>query len=170
MKFSDIKQFPFANYHVNVSWRYLKDWIKNHGEVNIDFNPPYQRGYVWSEEQKIAYVEYQLKGGVSGKDIYFNHPYWMDFSLEGELQIVDGKQRIQAVLDFLNNKIKAFGYYYNEFEDNISSLSPDFVIYINNLKSQKEVVEWYIGMNTGGSIHTEKDLEPAYEYLKTLEK
>lgn len=34
-------------------------------------------------------------------------------------------------------------------------------IYINNLPTEKEVVEWYSGLNRGGPIHTEKDLAPA---------
>jgi hypothetical protein len=33
---------------------------------------------------------------------------------------------------------------------------------------KRDVVEWYIGINTGGSIHTEEDLKPAYELLLTL--
>lgn len=173
MKFREIPQFPFASYSVHISWNYLSHWIKSQSNdiMVCDMNPFYQRGYVWTKKQKIAYIEYQLKGGFSGKDIFWNCPTWMNFKniTQGNiLQLVDGKQRIEAVLGFLNNKVPAFGLKYSEFEDTIHSLEPSFIFHVNNLKTEKEVVEWYVGFNTGGSIHTEKDLKPALDYLKNI--
>jgi hypothetical protein len=132
-------------------------------------DPAYQRGYVWTTEQKQAYVEFILKGGESGRDIYWNCAGWMK-SYRGTLELVDGKQRISAVLDFLDNKLKVFGHLYSEYEDASLVSRYDFVFHVNDLEHQSDVVRWYIDMNTGGSVHTEKDLEPAYEELKRLEK
>ncbi len=175
MKFSDIKLFPFAAYRVNIPWIGLIGWLEdnNSGIQKLELDPPYQRGYVWSEFQKTAYVEYQLRGGFSGKDVFWNCPTWMHFTsgkASNIIELVDGKQRIQAVLDFLNNKVKAFGIYYAEFEDKLPFVTYDFKFHINNLQTPIEVVEWYIGFNTGGSVHTEKDLQPAYDYLARLQK
>lgn len=169
MKFRDIPKFPFASYHVNVSWKYFTEWIgdKNDDSLTCDMEPFYQRDYIWTTEQKIAYVEYQLKGGFSGRDIFWNCPTWMNFKKTGNIiQLVDGKQRINAVTEFLNDKIPAFGIKYSEFEDKMHPLDPSFIFHVNNLQTEREVVEWYVGMNTGGSIHTEKDLKPALDYLK----
>lgn len=171
MKFKDIKQFPFASYKVNVSWNYLPTWLERQKEnFGVEYNPPYQRGYVWTKKQQIAYLEYQLRGGFSGKDIFFNHPDWMKIVAKSnkKLELVDGKQRIKAVLNFLNNKVKAFGYYYKEFEDKLMALEPDFIVHVNNLESEIEVVEWYLGMNNGGTKHTKKDIQVALDYLEHL--
>ncbi len=172
MKFKDIKKFPFSGHTVNISWDYLQTWLDHHNEdiMQLELDPPYQRGYVWSKQQKIEYIEYMLKGGFSGKDIFWNCPTWMSFSAKiNVIELVDGKQRIQAVLDFLNNKISAFDTLYKDYEDNVFGHA-DFVFHINNLKSEREIVEWYIGFNTGGSVHTTKDLAPAYKLLKTLKE
>ncbi|MFW5848052.1 MAG: DUF262 domain-containing protein [bacterium] len=174
MKFKDIPQFPHANYIVNIGWKYLNDWLNSHNEntMKLEMNPPYQRGYVWSQQQKIAYIEYQLKGGFSGKDIFWNCKTWN--SLKGNpnvVELVDGQQRVKSVLEFLNNKFPIFdGHYFKDFEDTLFVLNADFVMHVNNLQSDKEIVQWYLGMNTGGSIHTDEDLKPAYDMLKELEK
>jgi len=169
MKFRDIPKFPFASYVVNISWNYLQSWLDNHNKdiISCDMNPFYQRNYIWTKKQKIAFLEYQLKGGFSGRDIFLNCPTWLSFKDSGNIiQLVDGKQRINAVLEFLDDKIPAFGLKFSEFEDELHSMDPNFVFHINNLKTEKEVVEWYVGFNTGGSIHTAKDLKPALDYLK----
>lgn len=173
--FKDIPQFPFASYRINVSWDYLPVWIKSQGESKygmIELNPPYQRGYVWTQEQKELYLEYRLRGGMSGKDIFWNCPNWMSNTrpdkTSDRLELVDGKQRIDAVLGFLDNKVKAFGKFLNEYEGKLHGIHHDFVFHVNNLDTEKEVVEWYLGLNKGGSVHTEKDLEPAYQFLKKV--
>ena len=123
-------------------------------------------------DQKIAFIEYQLKGGFSGKHIFWNSPNWDSVAKKNDpLQLVDGKQRINAVLDFLDNKIKIFGgYSINDFEDKLKFTEPDFIFHVNNLKTQLDVVNWYLGLNTGGSIHTKEDLKSAYDYYKILTK
>lgn len=172
MKFSDIQQMTRGIYSVNISWKYLRGWFdyNNEGEWFINLDPPYQRGYVWNMSQKISYIEYILRGGTSGRDIYWNCPGWQKVDCSNkEIQIVDGKQRIEAVFGFLDSKIRAFGYLYKDFEDQlVSACGPDFIFHVNDFQSQIDVVEWYLGMNTGGSIHTEKDLKSAYEYMRKL--
>lgn len=166
-RFKDIPQLTRANYYVNISWRYLKEWFKTCGEYNMD--PPYQRGYVWSQKQQIAYLEYIIRGGRSGKEIYWNCPGWMkDF--KGPLELVDGKQRINAVFELLDNKIPVFGHLYQEYTDQLDDLVCGFIWHVHDLEDPKEIVKWYISMNTGGSIHTEKDLEPAYKVLRVIEE
>lgn len=169
-KFKDIPRFPHSNYVIDVEWNHLKGWLKDiKDDIGLDFDPPYQRGYVWNEDQKIAYVEYCLRGGFSGKDIFWNSARWQGGGMPGVMEIVDGKQRVSAVLDFLDNKFKAFGSHYSEFTDSPRLMEGRFKFHINNLETPLEVVKWYLGMNQGGSIHTEKDLAPAYEFLNKLE-
>lgn len=170
MNFKDIPQFSFASYRVTVPWTYLQSWIDRQAEDGqLDMDPEYQRGYVWTKFQKVAYIEYQLRGGFSGRDIFWNCPTWMTMRHAQEpVELVDGKQRIDAVLDFLNNRIKAFGNYHKDFDGKLV-MDPHFTFHVNNLKSRIETVKWYLSMNTGGSIHTEKDLQPAYALIKELE-
>jgi hypothetical protein len=163
VKFQNIKQFPNPHYSINVSWIYLKETLyDNFGQAfNIDLNPLFQRGHVWTKNQQIAYVEFILKGGKSGKDIYFNCPDWD--AGEGDMSLVDGKQRLTAVFAFLDNKIKIFGYYLSEFEDTLSILT-GFNFHINSL-DDNGVLEWYISLNSG-TPHTDAELNRIRELIK----
>lgn len=127
-----------------------------------DLCPDFQREYVWTEQQQIRYVEYLLSGGHSGKDIYFNHPNWMT-TYVGEMVVVDGKQRLNAVISFLLSQLKVYKHFYNQYTDDIPS-SVALRFHVNNLKKRTEVLRWYIEMNSGGTVHTEAELN----YVKQL--
>lgn len=163
MKFINIKQFPNPHYSINVSWKFLKETLyDNFGQAfDLDLNPLFQRGHVWTEAQQISYIEFILREGKSGKDIYFNCPDWD--AGEGDMFLVDGKQRLTAVLAFLDNEIKVFGHYLKEFEDNLSIMT-GFNFHINSL-DDKEVLEWYISLNSGVA-HTEEELNRVRDMIE----
>jgi hypothetical protein len=169
MKFSDIKKISEAHYSCHYRWDSLRKFLKESEKeipngVNLD--PDYQRGYVWTSLQKTRYVEWILKGGMSGRDLYFNCPGWGGITMDlGPLEIVDGKQRMSAVFDFLDNKIGAFGYFFKDFDMQIFPHEYSFIVHINNL-DRAGVLQWYLDMNSGGSIHTEDELEKVRRLLK----
>ncbi len=73
--FQSIPEFTrTANYAVDVEWRNLERQIQcaAEGVSSFDLNPDFQRGHVWNEAQQIAYVEFVLRGGQTGKNVYFN--------------------------------------------------------------------------------------------------
>lgn len=160
MRFKDIKQFPNIHYRVNISLDYVPEKIKNWTEkdfgAKLQINPDFQRGNIWKENQQIKYIEYLLKNPTSGKEIYFNHPNWMG-SWEGNFVLVDGLQRLTAVLKFLNNEIKVYDTYYKDYEDRLFN-SIDLVFNIATLKTRKEVLQWYLDFNTGGTIHSKEEI------------
>ena len=122
MKFAEISKFTKeGRYQVNVAWRYLENTINSYiNEMELQLNPDFQRGHVWTKEQQIAYVEFVLRGGSSARVIYFNCPNWnYRYGNDDTLVCVDGLQRLTAALAFLRNEIPAFGHYYNEYEDKL---------------------------------------------------
>src|SRR4051812_25329371 len=98
-KFSEVPRLTrSSNYSVDIPWSYLIESYRIHtNEYGLDVNPDFQRGYCWTREQKIKYVEYVLMGGYSGKDLYFNSPSWNGSLKLGkdEYVLVDGKQRLE---------------------------------------------------------------------------
>lgn len=170
MKYDDIPQFTKSgSYRVTVDWKYLlehlNEWENERGGAKLDMNPDFQRLHVWTEEQQIAYVEYILRGGMSGRDIYFNCVGWSG-DYRGPFVLVDGKQRLQAATKFLTNAIPVFnGHYFKDIEGRIRA---HFNFNVNDLKTPKEVVQWYIEMNTGGTPHTKEEIEKARAILNSL--
>lgn len=179
-KFSDIPQFTQpANYSVNISWDYLPICLDNWtndaepGE-GLNLNPDFQRGHVWTKKQQIAYVEFKLRGGTGSDVILFNAPNWMrsggGVHSYKNFVLVDGKQRIQAILDFMDNKIPVFGHPIDKYEDKFDRMDHNFLFKVNNLKSRADVLRWYLEINTGGVVHTSEEITKVRNLLdKELE-
>jgi hypothetical protein len=102
-------------------------------------------------------VEYLLRGGTSGRDVYFNNPGWHSGD-NGEYVCVDGLQRLTALLKFVNDEIKAFGSFCSEYEDGLR-MTNNIIWHVNDLKTREEVLIWYIEMNSGGTPHTKEELD-----------
>lgn len=180
MKFSEIPQLiESGNYEVNVGLKYLETIIGEYiDDYGLELNPDFQRGHVWTERQQIAYVEFFLKGGKTSNIIYFSCPYfggigsyedYLNGKYDYPMVCVDGLQRLTALRKFLNNEIKVFGYYLNEFEDKDIILRRSSLRFnVNNLKTKKEVLQWYLEMNTGGTPHSQEEITRVKEMYDKL--
>ena len=90
-------------------------------------------------------------------------------SYKGEYVIVDGKQRLTAILMFLDNEFPVFkemdsdgiGYYAREFD----MIPNDVEFIINDLPSRELVLKWYLQMNEGNVAHTEEELDKVRQML-----
>ena len=167
MKFTDIPQFTQegsweCNFPIDRLVRQIEEWEREEG---LNMCPDFQRGHVWTDEQQIAFVEFILRGGNTGRVIYLNDPTWGSYSdIVGEFVCVDGLQRVTALRRFLYNDIKVFGRYYKEFKGNLRMVN-DMKINVNNLKTRKEVLNWYLEMNSGGTPHTEEEINRVKQLL-----
>jgi len=160
--FDDIKPFTRdGRYHIDIQLNHFRRTIEKYiDEYNLQLNPDFQRGHVWTRKQQVDFIEYLLRDGIS-PCIRFNHPNWMG-SWEGDMVCVDGLQRCTAILQFLDDKFKVFGGFYSEF-DGFSSVS--ISIRINDLKTRADVLKWYIDLNSGGTVHTDEDIQKVKKLL-----
>lgn len=155
-----------GNYQVDIPLSHLIEnsyrYISKYG---LQLNPDFQRGYKWGNKRRSKFVEFLLKGGET-TPIYLNHPGWMNDFI-GDFVVVDGLQRLTSCLFFLLNKLPVFGYYRYEIEDMKVLLDRiSIAININNLKTRKEVLQWYLDLNDGGVKHTEKELNKVKQLIK----
>jgi Protein of unknown function DUF262 len=157
-------------YRTDVQLSELPHTLERYLRQNLQIDPDFQRGHVWNPEQKQKWIEFLLRGGKSA-DILLNQPGWMnDFS--GEFTLVDGKQRLTACLEFLENKIAVFpgmrgkteGWTASEIHTSIVR-APVIGIAINNLKTRKELLQWYLELNEGHVAHKPEDLEKVRELI-----
>ena len=160
MQFRDIKQYTrAAGYMVNVDLAYLPVHLSQYVlEYGLDMSPDFQRGYVWTMAQKTSFIEHLLRGGRSGMAIYINCPGWQGMH-NPKAVLVDGKQRLEASLGFLNNEVPVFGgHYYKDFTDSLRFTHRGFEWHVNELQTREECLQWYLEMNTGGTVHTQDEL------------
>jgi len=169
MKFIDIPAYTICGaYRIDVQLRSVPETIRDFKENSaLDMNPDFQRGHVWTVDQQQAFVVHILRGGTSGRDIYFNCPsYGRNAASTEPMVIVDGKQRITACLDFLDNKFPILGgYYFRDFEDRPRVICR-LTFHVNDLENRAEILQWYLEMNTGGTVHSEEEISKVKRLLE----
>lgn len=82
----------------DVSW-----FLDMYEKKQLDLNPPYQRRSVWSPRDKRYFIDTILNN-------YPAPPIFLHKSLDengrSTYHVVDGKQRLQTIIDFSENKIR----------------------------------------------------------------
>ena len=170
MKFSDIPRYTRdGNYQTSIPIRnlpgFINKFVKNYG---LELNPDFQRGHVWDQPRRTAFVEHILRGGMGSRDIRMNCPGWMrDF--HGPFVLVDGLQRLTALRDFMANRLPVFGIRLKDLEDPIP-LEYTVNIMVNNLPSRAAVLRWYIEINAGGVVHSDEEIDRVRQLLANEEK
>lgn len=173
MKWSDIPKFPTAHYAVDVPWNHLErslEDVRGGGELRLD--PDYQRAHVWTKEQQTAYIEYQLMGGDISRTIVFNAPFWNRRAPMEEqyVELLDGKQRLEAVRAFLRGDVAVFGRRIDEFEGSFPTLEYRLRFHICCLHSREEVLSLYLKINAGGTPHSKRELDRVRRLLEKERK
>ena len=168
ISFQEVPSYiPCTGYSVDVSWSYLLRHVKRAMEDGLELDPDFQRGHVWTEGQRSAYVEFCLRGGSSARHLYFNCYGYTGRDTMGPYVIVDGRQRLSAVLGLLDNKVEVFGHRFEEFMGELRMLrSVMFRWNVNELRTRAEVLEWYLEMNSMGTPHTASELRRVKNLLR----
>ena len=173
--FKEIPQFTRdGSYAVDVPLDRVSRWVaKEQEELGLELNPEFQRGHVWTKRQQVAYMEFLLRGGRTGRDFYFNYPSMHIQVPDGAYNAyvcVDGLQRLTAIQKFFGNELKVFGSFFWEYTDRIRISMNSIRVHVNDLKTEKEVLQWYIEMNSGGTPHSKTEITRVKTLLDNLEK
>lgn len=162
MKYTNFQEIPErmkAYYQLDMELRSLKDHIERWTEkFNLQLNPDFQRGHVWTEEQQIAYVEFLLTDPDRDKStqVVFNCPGWMGPRWKYQMVCVDGLQRITACLRFLNNEIPAYETYYKDYTGWVTG---KLQLVVGAFEKKSDVLKWYLEINAKGTPHTDEELD-----------
>lgn len=181
MRLSNIKMLmPNGKYEINIRLNYIDAWLEDMEEnYGLELNPDFQRGNVWTEEQQIKYVEFFLRGGKTANVIYFNCPKFESGSCEKienadnlPMQCIDGLQRLTALRKFIHGELPVFnGNYIDDFEDKKLLLRryDNLRFNVNNMQTKKEVLQWYLDFNNGGTVHSIEELERVRKLMEECE-
>jgi len=90
----------------------------------------------------------------------FNKPSWhlpVAAGAYDDYVCVDGLQRITAIQGFIGNRFPVFGSFFWEYRDRMDIMNT-VRVHVNDLKTKKEVLTWYIEMNSGGTPHSKTEI------------
>jgi hypothetical protein len=150
---------PDCTYRVDFGMSRIKEFIE---QYEVDMDPAYQRDYVWDINQKQKFVGALLQNPNSIPIFWFN---WKSKRHTDGSEVVDGKQRMNALLEWGQGKFEAICPCEERFHvDQLDEISKRYVNYSCTCKmhfvclSPIEVMRFYLALNSGGTIHSSEDL------------
>lgn len=129
----------------------------------IIMNPDYQRNFVWSLEEKRSLIRSIFNGYDIGKFVLYklNDIEWKDTNYQHSYEIIDGKQRLAAILDFYEDRFDYEGYYYSQLSNRdkhviMDATAPQAIV---ERVSEKQKIEIFYFINSTGVTMDKNHLE-----------
>jgi uncharacterized protein with ParB-like and HNH nuclease domain len=132
--------------------------------------PPFQRSFVWTEEQCVRFIESAYLGFSLGTYLVNKVENWVklkrdrDTPNEGKTYIheyddylIDGQQRITAIKKYVDNEFPVFGLYWKDLnrKEQYRFKNVEFPLGRVFLTDIDKLHELYDRLNFGGTAHTE---------------
>lgn len=118
--------------------------------------PTWQRGLVWTEAQKIAFIESAWRGVYIGTYTYNQAPLGSQY----DNLLIDGQQRMHAIECYLNDEFPVLGWRWSEVtvvDKRAWSMSTTFGSYVTETEDEGFLRDYYNLMNFGGTAHKEAE-------------
>ena len=180
LKLSDVRKPMSINFERNPSLYYPSSLQKNYVldyDIKLSNNKPLQRKFVWTITQKSELILSVLKGKSIG-NVHFIIGGYDD----RVISILDGKQRVSTIMDFMDDKfaIEYCGYYY-KFSDLDSDAQRaiqkyELFAYVAYEKldtnkctiafPDKDLIDAFYMLNYSGTFEDVNHIEDLYESIK----
>lgn len=137
----------------------------------IDMSPMYQRDYVWDLNDKMDLIDSIFKNIDIGK-IVLVHREFEEYANSGySYEVLDGKQRIEAITAFYENRFPYKGKYYNELSVDDQRVFKDHLLPIAIVEDadRKTLLRYFIILNKAGKSMDKEHLKKVEEMLEEME-
>lgn len=154
---------------LHYSNRSMYSLLSFHYLFGVDFNPDYQRGSVWDEEDREKLLDSIFAGREIGRFVFKQLPFNRTNDDGNYYEIVDGKQRMLTLLAFYENRFPYKGVFYNDLspqDKNWFMDAPIGVAELDQNTTHAEVLEVFLALNEGGKPVAKEVLDHARELLK----
>lgn len=164
--FAENQNIRLNFYNIN-----LDSLINRYYHFGIDMSPDYQRDYVWDQYDKKLLIDSIFKNIDIGKFAFIKLPY-VDWSKRNVgYEILDGKQRLNAIIEFYENRFSYKGKYYNDLSEKDKSVFENRVISVADTEkaNKKEVLKYFLLLNRTGKVMDKKHLDKVKKMLNELD-
>ena len=141
--------------------KYMRDDAEYYNPLNRPLMmgyvlPTFQRGLVWTEAQKIRFIESAWMGMPLGTYSYNSYGVGKDDPNVRNL-LIDGQQRLSALQDYVANMFPVLGLLYDDLTKPEKRRFDAISFHSFEVRSDDEVFlrEYYNRLNFGGTAHKE---------------
>lgn len=114
-KISDLQDTSFyknkSEFFLSFSNNDISSLWHSYTGCGLDLEPEYQREYVWDDSDKEKLIDSIFENASIGTFVLCRRDYGTYQKL---YEVVDGKQRLTTIFDFMENKFPYRGYYFRQ--------------------------------------------------------
>ena len=127
---------------------------------NLDIRPPFQREFIYEEEQQMAVIRSIQKGYP------LNSMYWVERD-DGMLEVMDGQQRTISIARYVNNRLSVNddngqAKYFNNLSEEAKEKIMEYPLMIYKCSgSHDDKLEWFRTINIAGKELTRQEMRNA---------
>lgn len=108
--FAKLKEHSiFDDLHITEITSDINSMLHEFAAGSYEFNPVYQRELVWTTEKKQAFIKKLIIGDIDLCPTLIMPPFKKG---RREFEVLDGKQRMMAVIQFIQGQFPVEGFYY----------------------------------------------------------
>ena len=130
----------------------------------LDLNPLYQRDYVWNLGDKKDLINSIMSNIDIGKFVFIQN----DYSDKYLYEILDGKQRVNALCDYYENLFSWNGYFFNELATRERNHFENYNVSMATIENitEQQKIRYFLNLNTSGKVMDEGHLSEVRKMLK----
>lgn len=152
---------------INYSQMSINSLFTKVYSFGVNFEPEYQRDYVWELKDKESLIESIFNNVEIGKFsfIHYDDNKWQETGFSYE--ILDGKQRLSTLCEFYEGRIKYKGLTYRELSPKDRNHISNYPVSVGEARNatEKEIIEYFIKLNSHGKIMSEEHLNKVKEMI-----
>ena len=148
----------------------VESLLRKNYAFGIDFDPDYQRGYVWEQKDKELLLDSIFKNIDIGKFvlIHISNEEWHKRGLSYE--ILDGKQRLSTLIEFYENKLSYKGKYFNDLSGVDKRAFTEHRVSVAEVRETDKmtVLKYFLMLNRTGKSMDESHLTEVEKMLNNI--
>ena len=148
-------------FHLSYSQTTLDSLLHRYYQAGVDMEPEYQRGYEWETSDKLALIDSIFNNRDIGKFVFVERNW--EHEERGKMyEILDGKQRLNAIVEFYEDRLLYKDRYFSDltFEDYVhfDRLFLISLATVTDVTDRSEIVRLFLHLNRGGRIMSPEHL------------
>jgi len=157
-----------SDLYINFTQQNIMSLFRKQYIFGLDSDPDYQRDLIWTLDDKVVLLDSIFNHVEIGK-FCFSHKGYKE---EKVYELIDGKQRIEALTSFYENKWQYKGLYWKDLHPRDRNFILNYIVLIAEINNatQLEKYEYFLRLNSGGKAVNKDHLEFVKKlYEKELE-
>jgi Protein of unknown function DUF262. len=156
----------------DIKLRFMQEHIRSligkAYDTGIDFEPDYQRDFVWELEDKVNLIDSIFKNVDIGKFVLIFKGY-SEVLLD---EILDGKQRLRAILDYYEDRFAYNGKFFSDLSEKDRRHFVGYSISVCEVENltEEQILRYFLYLNISGKAMSKAHLDKIKDRLRKIEE